>query len=526
MEAFMKTMTKNISEELQKKVIANHPLIQIVSYEWRRIIGMLLKASQKTGRDVYLWSNIEGIKKISRDESTVREITVDKDKNGPVEAIEWFSEEVEKGNRMLFVMEDIHKYINGNGNGVTIISAIKRAIRLDGEGTLLIVQHAPVVIPELDKYIYMLEIPLPDIKIIETVIKEVKSKTGMNDEQCPPEDIPYLANAALGLTEMEAKQTFMEIAKTEGHLLRDDIELIVKTKEQIIKKSGILEYFHHQEGFGDVGGLENLKEWLRKRKKGFDPKARDFGLTPPTGVLLLGVPGCGKSLLAKAIASEWGLPLLKLDIGRVFAGIVGESEANIRKALQIAEGIAPDILWIDEIEKGLSGLESSGATDSGVTARVFGTVLTWMQEKQKPVFVVATANDISKLPPELLRKGRFDEIFFVDIPGPDSRKAVWEIHLKKRLSHRYDKLLQERKLDIQKLVEASAGYTGAEIEEAINEALYTAYSDDREVSTKDFVSALQLIYPISKTMPEVITNLRKWAKQRARLASDEEVENI
>jgi len=246
-------------------------------------------------------------------------------------------------------------------------------------------------------------------------------------------------------------------------------------------------------------------------------------MTPPKGVLLLGVQGCGKSLIAKAIASEWNLPLLKFDLGKVFGGFVGESEANIRKALNIAEAVSPSILWIDEIEKGLSGVASSGMTDSGTTARVFGTMLTWMQEKEKPVFVIATANNIEQLPPELLRKGRFDEIFFVDLPGFNSRKEIWEIHLTKRLGNRR---YEDVNFDLDRLSKESIGYSGAEIEEAINEALYTAYNQDREVKLDDIIKSLKNTYPLSKVMAESINNLRRWAKIRARLASEEEEESI
>lgn len=514
---------RSYQKDMNGKIAANYPLILIVSYEWRRVEGMAIKASVESKRDVYRWNNVDGCRKWDRDER--RWLVENKDIKSPTEALEWFIKEAESGNRIIFIMEDLHTYYDSPQKR-EIITLLKKIPRINGERTLILSQHNYNIPPELEKEVYVMDIPLPDIGVLKSVIREVKLNLEFSDEQIPPDDWDYIAEAALGLTEMEAKYTFLEIAALKNRLTRDDIPKIVEKKEQIIKKSGILEYFHPREAFKDVGGLNILKEWLKVRKKGFDPRAKDFGILPPKGVLLLGIQGCGKSLIAKAISSEWNLPLLKLDIGRVFGGIVGESENNIRRALSIAEAISPSILWIDEIEKGLSGVESSGATDSGTTARVFGTILTWMQEKEKPVFVVATANNIENLPPELLRKGRFDEIFFVDLPGKESREEIWKIHLRKRLGKRYHELIKSGEININKLVENTKGYSGAEIEEALNEALYSAYYKDRELSMDDLQNAIRSTYPLSKIMGEVIINLRKWAEVRARRATHEEVEEI
>ena len=516
-------MIREYQKDANRKIGSNYPIIQITSYEWRRVQGVVIKAAREDGKDVYLWNNVDGVRKWDMDENEWR--VADDNIKSPTEALSWFIEEVQKGNRMTFVMEDLHMYYDSPQKR-EIITLLKKVPRIIGDRTLILSSPNRTMLFELEKEIYVLEIPLPDIGILKSVMEEVIDSLDMPEERAPEEDWDYVAEAALGLTEMEAKYTFMEIASSENRLTRNEIPKIVERKEQIIKKSGILEYFHPKEAFKDVGGLNSLKEWLKVREKGFDPKAKDFGVSPPKGVLLLGVQGCGKSLIAKSISSEWNLPLLKLDVGRVFGGMVGESESNIRKALSIAEAISPSILWIDEIEKGLSGVESSGATDSGTTARVFGTILTWMQEKEKPVFVVATANNIKSLPPELLRKGRFDEIFFVDLPGKKSRREIWEIHLKKRLGIRFDDLLKKKEIDIEKLVELTKGYSGAEIEEALNEALYSAYYDDRELSMKDLKKAINDTYPLSKIMGDVIMELRKWAEVRARKATDEDVEEI
>ncbi len=520
-------MVREYLENIKRKIGAHHPILQIVSYEWRRVHGAVISAAMELNYAVYRWNNVDGTYKWDMYDKTWVE-----DKQSlkePGEAIEWYIEEITKGSKIAFIMEDLYMYFDSPQRR-EIITLLKKVARIpQSEGTLILSQPIRNLPIELEKDVYMLEIPLPDMEVLKRVIDEVVNKDFKLDiEYSSPEDWDYIAEAALGLTEMEAKYTFREIITAYKQLTKNEVPYIVQRKEQIIKKSGILEYFHPRESFSDVGGLENLKKWLEVRKEGFDPHAKDYGMTPPKGVLLLGIQGCGKSLVAKAIAAEWNLPLLRLDIGKVFGGIVGESEANIRKALAVAEAISPSILWIDEIEKGLAGVTSSDQTDSGTTARVFSTILTWMQEKEKPVFVVATANDISKLPPELLRKGRFDEIFFVDLPGKRSRREIWEIHLKKRLGkHRYKKAINKGDMNVDRLVDLSKGFSGAEIEEAVNEALYMAYHEEKEYPLmKHLEEAIRNTYPLSKTMGEIIIKLRKWAKDRTRLASSDKPEEI
>jgi len=263
-----------------------------------------------------------------------------------------------------------------------------------------------------------------------------------------------------------------------------------------------------------IGGLDNLKEWLNIRYKAFSTNAKKYKLKSPKGIMLLGIPGTGKSLSAKAVSNSWKMPLLRLDFGKVFGGIVGESETNIREAIKIAESLSPCILWIDEIEKGLSGLNSNG--DSGTSARVFGTFLTWMQEKESDVFVLATANDISSLPPELLRKGRFDEIFFVDLPTPEERKEIIKIHLR-NVEQSFENI------NLDKIAEITKGFSGAELAEVINEALFNIFdpnSPDKPIlKTRDLIEVVERFYPLSKTMDDRIKKLRKWARSRTKLAS-------
>jgi SpoVK/Ycf46/Vps4 family AAA+-type ATPase len=280
-----------------------------------------------------------------------------------------------------------------------------------------------------------------------------------------------------------------------------------------VRKNGLLEYCDIQESFENVAGLENIKTWLHKRSLVFTPEARRFGLTAPRGVLLIGVQGCGKSLCAKAIATLWQVPHLRFDIGRMFGSFVGSSEENIRRAIQVAESVAPAILWVDEIDKAFAGANSSSsAGDGGTSARVLGTFLTWLSEKAASVFVVATANDITNLPPELLRKGRLDEIFFVDLPTVRERAEAFAIHLRKRGR-------DPQNFDLESLAGESEGFSGAEIEEAVNSALHDAFHEGTELSSDHVLGAVRQSVPLSKTMAEQLTRLREWAVGRARPAS-------
>ena len=371
-------------------------------------------------------------------------------------------------------------------------------------------------VPEdLSKELSVIEVGLPDLKVLRTIAVNCLNEYDVfqNDiEDC-------VLEAALGLTIMEAELAFSKAIIKFNALDREAIPYIIAEKESIIKKTGLLEYYHSSTKLNDVGGLENLKTWISKREKSFTQEAKEFGVETPKGIMLLGVPGCGKSLTSKAVAKAWNYPLLRFDIGKVFGGIVGESEQNVRRALDIAKAIAPCVLWIDEIEKGLSGVQSSGQTDGGTTSRVFGTLLTWMQEKKEPVFVIATANNIKELPPELMRKGRFDEVFFVDLPSAEERSKIFKIHIESR----------KRKIEnfnLDELSRETKGFSGSEIEECVKEGLQTAFSEGRDLSQEDIIKAAKATVPLSITMGEGLRKLREWAKFRARQASDGVVEDI
>jgi len=363
---------------------------------------------------------------------------------------------------------------------------------------------------ELDREITRLDLQLPDIEALGTVLAGILESAEQSD--LPPEIREAALNAAGGLTTIEAENAFALSVIESGSI---QPSIVAREKAHALKKSGLLEVVETGESLDSIGGLDALKAWLIQRCEAFTQRARDYGLPVPKGMLVLGVPGTGKSLTAKATAGVFGVPLLKLDAGRLFGSLVGQSEANLRAAIATAEAIAPCVLWIDELEKAFAGSSSSGSTDGGTSARVFGSLLNWLQEKLSPVFVVATANDISKLPPELLRKGRWDECWFVDLPDVKERAAIWDIVIEKfgRERTAYDTVVLSR---------ASELHTGAEIEAGFVEALHRAFTEDREPTELDLGEVLSESVPLATTMSEPIERLRHWAKGRARHATHAE----
>ncbi|HBC91824.1 MAG TPA: ATPase [Pelotomaculum sp.] len=367
----------------------------------------------------------------------------------------------------------------------------------------------------MEKEITVVDYPLPDREELKRIIDDMatmyKDKAVIDTDPSFREE---LVDALLGMTQTEVENIIARVLVVDARLDAKDIPEIIQEKIQIIRKSGVLEFYPLNESLDSIGGLSTLKKWLLRKRVCFQSKAREYGLEMPKGVLLTGVPGCGKSLTAKAVASEWKMPLLRFDIGKVFGMYVGQSEENVRRAIQTAESIAPCVLWIDELEKGFAGVGFTD-TDSGVTSRVFGTFITWMQEKMNPVFVVATANDVSKLPPELLRKGRFDEIFFVDLPNAKEREEVFSVQIKKFKRN-------PDIFDLSSLTRYSEGYTGSDIKGVVKAALEEAFLDNgRELTTEDIFLQIKQTLPLSATMKERIDSLRNWAVNRARPASSQ-----
>jgi SpoVK/Ycf46/Vps4 family AAA+-type ATPase len=496
-------METAFERELEILVRARYPLLYVLTAEERRAEEMVRLVANRLQKRLHIWTLTRGYEPpLAPSEGERRE------RLSP--EIDALMQVFRPAENALLLLKDFHPYLNDS----RVIRLLRDlAPRLHSSGrTLILLSPVLKLPPELEKEITVLEMPLPTREEIAHKIREIllmlRDKPGVVAE-VSPEEFEELVQAAQGLT-MEEIENVCARSVIEHRRLK--AEAILTEKQQIVRKSGVLEYYAAQERMEDIGGLEVLKEWLRKRRAAFSEQARAFGLPTPKGVLLLGVQGCGKSLTAKAIANLWGLPMLRLDVGRVFGSLVGASEANMRLAIRTAEAVAPCILWIDELEKGFSGVQSSGMSDAGTTARVFATFLTWMQEKRSPVFVVATANDVSLLPPELLRKGRFDEIFFLDLPTEEEREQIFAIHLRKR---RRD----PAQFDLKRLARATQGFSGAEIEQVIIGALFTAFDAGRDLTMEDLLGEIKSVVPLSVMMREEIDELRTWAQMRARPAS-------
>jgi SpoVK/Ycf46/Vps4 family AAA+-type ATPase len=431
----------------------------------------------------------------------------------------------------VFVLKDFHVFLGGAGRPADsqvvrrlrdLVPAIKHSQR---PKNVVFIAPSLVLPNELEKDVTVLEFELPSFGEIRDVLSqmiETNRATGRVAINVTEEDEERLAKAAMGLTLHEAENAFARAMVEDGKLDISDVEVVLEEKRQTIRKSGILEYIKPDLNIKDVGGLQNLKRWLVKRNKSWLDSAARYNLPAPRGVLITGVPGCGKSLVAKAVSAMWQVPLLRLDVGRIFSGVVGSSEENMRRAIETAEAISPCVLWIDEVEKGF-GSVTGPSGDSGTSARIFGTFLTWMQEKSKPVFVVATANNISALPPEMMRKGRFDEIFFVDLPTHSEREEIIKLHLDRRLTDASVRgEFVSDKASLASLAEATEGFVGAELEQVVVSGLFEAFYENRSVSLNDFLKAVRFTVPLSVTQAEQIQHLREWANVRAVAATQEE----
>ena len=500
----------NFQTELETLIRARYPILYIITSEEVRVQNLAVEIARRRQKKIYEWSCSTGIVPAGTSiQSQKNRSAATKD---PLAALDQVIEQVEPA---LFIFKDFHPFL-ARDNFAVIRKLKEIALHLKNSfKTILIVAPVMVIPTELEKEITVLNFPLPsrdDLSgLLDKIIADVAEHKQVTIDLAD-EDRERLLSAALGLTLGEAENVFAKIIVRDNGLSGDNVNDVLEEKQQIIRKSGLLEYYATNEGFGNVGGLTVLKDWLNKRAAAFTVEAREFGLPAPRGILMLGVQGCGKSLCAKAVATQWQLPLLRFDMGRMFGSLVGSSEENVRRAIAVAESVAPAILWVDEIDKAFAGAQGSGAADGGTTARVFGTVLTWLSEKTAPVFVVATANDISQLPPELLRKGRLDEIFFVDLPSQPERAEIFRIHIAKRGR-------DVASFDIESLAAASQNFSGAEIEEAVNSALYDAFDAKMELNSFHLMNALAQTVPLAKTMAEQITLLRNWAGGRARNAS-------
>lgn len=510
---------KKTEQHLTNLFKARFSFVYIPTWEEIRIVDLITKIANnvktiKTKRDVFIWSSTEGLKKNLKDgQESVN------NGNEPIDALNFIDN---YNNPAILILKDIHPLLglnnrNADYNLIRKIRDVAGSLKnADVSKNVVIIAPSLVLPLELQKDITVVDFDLPTLDEIKSLLNEMIE---MNESSgividLKEDEKEVLCKAAQGLTLQEAENAFARAMVSKGQLTIKELDVILDEKCQVIKKTGILEFIKSDFNMNDVGGLENLKKWLIKRNNSWLGKAqKDYNLPAPKGVLITGVPGCGKSLTAKAMSALWQLPLLRLDVGKIFSGLVGSSEENMRKAIQTAEAVAPSILWIDEIEKGFGG--NDGERDGGTATRVFGTFLTWMSEKTKPVFVIATANNINALPSEMLRKGRFDEIFFVDLPTKAERKVIFKLHLEKRLRGSISKDFAVTDNLLNKLAEITEGFVGAEIEQVVISALFEAFSENRTLNEEDLCKVIKNTVPLSTTQSEQILAIREWANERA-----------
>jgi hypothetical protein len=482
---------------------AHYALIVIETVEPERAEELVREAAARLNLHYYFWTRSKGVRRGNAPGDPYFEQTQDPDK-----ALKY----AEQDSAGIYLFRDLAAYMDEP----LIISHLLDVVQLlEARRGALVITGSHVKLPDsLRPHATFFSIPVPtydDYRIVvERMIREYSARMKVTVELTPQERVRLTQNL-MGLTLVEAEKIVARQIVEDGFLRAKDIEGVIRAKRQAIQQDGLLEHYPPEFNLGAVAGLKGLKEWLAKRRQVVsDPqKAISFGLRYPKGILLLGVPGCGKSMCAKAVASEWGLPLLKLDPANLYDKYIGDSEKNFKKALQTAERMAPVVLWIDELEKAFA--QGGDEVDGGVSRRVFGSFLTWLQERRGDVFVVATSNDVSRLPPEFIRKGRFDEVFFVDLPSPEVRSSIFALHLDKRKQ-------QSAKFDLAALAAASEYFSGAEIEESVVAGLFTAFSGNTQLATNHLLDELKRTKPLATTMIEKIHDLRTWALARTVMA--------
>ncbi|ELR98019.1 AAA family ATPase [Gloeocapsa sp. PCC 73106] len=489
----------SFSQELELLLRACYPIIYVPTTEEERLeIAIANCAQQLSNRTVYIWDFVDGY----GDHPNYTGFG----KRNPLQALELMEKLPEKVSGV-FILRDFQRFLED-------ISISRKLRNLDRRlksqpKNIIIISPQINIPPELTEVITVVDFALPTASEINQEIKRLLTTTR---QSISIELLNDLVRSAQGLSLERIRRVLSLCIASHGMIEPEDVELILAEKRQSIRQTQILDFYPATEQISDIGGLDNLKDWLLRRGGSFSEQARDYGLPHPRGLLLVGIQGTGKSLTAKAIAHHWHLPLLRLDVGRLFAGLVGESESRTRQMITLAEALAPCILWIDEIDKAFAGIDSKG--DGGTTSRVFGTFINWLTEKKSPVFVVATANNIKALPPEMLRKGRFDEIFFVGLPSQKEREAIFEVHLTRLRPHNI------RQYDIKRLAYETPDFSGAEIEQTLIEAMHLGFSQHRDFITEDILSAASQIIPLARTAQAEIQFLQDWANSgKARLAS-------
>lgn len=476
--------------EFELLLRARYPLVYIPTREEERVEAAIAQIAKERGnRGVYIWDFVEGYQGNPNDEGF--------GKRNPLQALE-FVEKLPASAPAIFILRDFHRFLED----VAIARKLRNLSRLlKAQPKNIVVLSPQITIPEdLGEVFTVLEFPLPQLPEIKREVERLLAASGQKTE---PKILDELTRSCQGLSLERIRRVLAKAIAAHGSIQPEDVDLIVEEKRQAIRQTQILEFYPGTERISDIGGLDNLKEWLLRRGSAFSERARQYGLPHPRGLLLVGIQGTGKSLTAKAIAHHWHLTLLRLDVGRLFAGLVGESESRTRQMIQLAEALAPCVLWIDEIDKAFGGIDGRG--DAGTANRVFGTFITWLEEKTSPVFVVATANNIEILPPEILRRGRFDEIFFVGLPSTEEREEIFKVHLARLRSHNL------KSYDIKRLAQETPGFSGAEIEQIIIEAMHTAFSQNRDFDTSDVVEAAGHLIPLARSAQKKITHLQEMA---------------
>jgi SpoVK/Ycf46/Vps4 family AAA+-type ATPase len=491
------------NDELALFLKARYPIIYINTIEEDRV-EYIIRKNIKTNlnRSIYSWDFVDGYTNNPNNEGFA--------KRNPLQALE-LVERLNAETPALFILKDFNRFLTDLSISRKLRN-ISRILKLQPK-TIIIIGSDLTIPKELQDLLTVLQFQLPlEHEINQELDRLVTSLNIKIDSQL----FENLTRACQGLSLERIRRVLSKIIATYKTIDKNSIGILLSEKKQIISQTEILEYTSVDEKITNLGGLDNLKDWLRKRKTAFGIQASNYGLPTPRGLLLVGIQGTGKSLTAKAIANEWQLPLLKLDVGKLFGGIVGESESRLRQMINLAETISPCILWIDEIDKAFSNTESKG--DSGTSNRVLGTFVSWLSEKKKPVFVIATANNIDLLPLEIIRKGRFDEIFFLDLPKKEEREEIFKIHIKEFRPNSWESF------DYSKLAELSESFSGAEIRQSIIEGMYLAFYEKREFTTDDISIALTELIPLANLESNQMIKLQNWASSgRIRLASSKTI---
>ena len=487
------------NDELTLLLKARYPIIYINTIEEDRVEYVVRKTIKNTlNRSIYTWDFIDGYTNNPNNEGFA--------KRNPLQALELI-ERLNGETPALFLLKDFNRFLTD----VSVSRKLKNISRLlKLQPKTIIILSSEINIPkELQDLVTVLSFQLPTEAEINQELNRLIDSLNL---EITSQLLENLTRACQGLSLERIRRVLSKIIVTYKKIDDKSISLLLSEKKQIIRQTEILEYWATEDNIEKIGGVDNLKQWLQKRKTAFSVQASNYGLPMPRGLLLVGIQGTGKSLTAKAIATEWQLPLLKLDVGKLFGGIVGESESRLRQMIQVAETLSPCILWIDEIDKAFSNNESQG--DSGTSNRVLATFISWLSEKTKPVFVVATANNVELLPLEIIRKGRFDEIFFLDLPNEQEREEIFKIHLQEFRPNNW------QSFDYLELARLSEYFSGAEIKQSIIEAMYQAFYEKREFTTDDICYALKNLIPLAQLETQQMVKLQKWASSgRIRLAS-------